>query len=437
MINDIADSEFPLVNLKWETPILYGVGHFTDFQLYEEALLLAKSLGEISIESLLSELPQKVKGLILIETISNTTINDLLRELQHFKFIKKTDRDKQKFHITSEGYEYLYLLGTDKEKARDMLLKKMQEIFVTPAWFIERMWTLNPQGQGELVIPTPIKSWRPESKVWDDYRWYNELEMVCCKTYDVIKTNLPGAFPIDKTEWIESVKEEYERLGLQQPRSKKNIGKKSVLFAPRARLSLAMKNISVHKLFSRVNPQTKQQDFPNKRSEMTHRAFSVWCPRLENLNLLFYTDYNPVIPGRIIFPLASFKESCKKDGFKEKSFIRLSDERVLYVHDPDNEIFFDLFKQTLIETYQRYYNMQSIMYVSIQDIRDELCRLLRISPQLFELFLQRTYDQSVKRDFQYYISLETDLREDMKIQLNRRGVFINGRMYSLIAIKPF
>lgn len=424
-------------NLKWETPELYGVGHFTDFQLYEEALLLAKSSGEISIDSLLSELPQKVKGLILVETISTTTINDLLRELLHFNFIKKYDRDKQKYYIASEGVEYIQLSNTDKEQARDMLLKKMQEIFVTPAWFIERLWSLNPSGQGELVIPTPIKSWRPESKSWDDYHWYNELEQVCEKTFDVIKTNMPGAFPIERNEWIQSVKKEYERLGQQQPRSKKNKGKSSVLFAPRARLSLAMKNISVHKLFSRINPQTKVQDFPNKRSEMTHRAFSVWCPRLENFNLLFYTDYNPIIPGRIIFPLASFKVSCKRNGFLEKSFIKLSDDRVLYIHNPDDNDFFDLFKQTLLETYQRYYNMQSIMYISIQDIRDELCRLLRISPKLFESFLQKTYDQSVKRDFRYYISLETDLREDMKIQLNRRGVFINGRMYSLIAIKPF
>lgn len=425
------------MNLKWEIPELYGVGHFTDFQLYEEALLLAKSTGEISKDSLLSELPQRVKGLILVEAISTTTISDLLRELLHFNFIRKSDRDKQKYYIGSEGYEYILLLNTDREKARDILLKKMQDIFVTPAWFIERMWTLNPQGQGELVIPTPIKSWRPESKSWADWHWYSELDMICDKTIEVIKNNLPGAFPIDKKEWIESVREEYERLGLQQPRSKKNMRKSSVLFAPRARLSLAMKNISVHKLFSRINPQTKQQDFPNKRSEMTHRAFSVWCPRLENFNLLFYTDYNPIIPGRIIFPLASFKEASEKPGFKEKSFIRLSDDRVLYVHYPNNNEFFDLFKQTLIETYQRYYNLQSIMYISIQDIRDEMCRLLRISPNLFESFLQKTYDQSVKRDFQYYISLETDLREDMKIQLNRRGVFINGRMYSLIAIKPF
>lgn len=424
-------------SLKWETPELYGVGHFTDFQLYEETLLLAKSGREISIEILLSELPQKVKGLILVETISNTTISDLLRELLHFNFIRKSEKDKQKYLITSEGHEYLMLLYSDKGRANDILLKKMQEIFVTPAWFIERMWSLNPKGQGQLVIPMPIKSWRPESKNWDSYHWYGDLDAVCEKTIDVIDKNLPGAFPVDRLEWLNSVKEEYERLGQQHPKSKKNQGKNSVLFAPRARLSLAMKNISVHKLFSRYNPQTKQQDFPNKRSEMTHRAFSVWCPRLENFDLLFYTDYNPIIPGRIIFPLSSFKDCGSELSFKKKPFIRLSDGRCLFVHNPDDNVFFEMFKQTLVETYQRYYNMQSIMYISIQDIRDEICRLLRISPGLFELFLQKTYDQSVKRDFQFYISLETDLREDMKIQLNRRGVFINGRMYSLIAIKPF
>ncbi len=108
----------------------------------------------------------------------------------------------------------------------------------------------------------------------------------------------------------------------------------------------------------------------------------------------------------------------------------------LYIHMPQWEDCKQLFIDTLIEVYQRYYDKQTIIYISLQDIRDEVCRLLRISPKLFESFLQKTYELSIRRNIRYSISLETDLRLDMKVQINRRGVYLNGIMYSLIAIKP-
>ena len=84
-----------------------------------------------------------------------------------------------------------------------------------------------------------------------------------------------------------------------------------------------------------------------------------------------------------------------------------------------------------------FYNIQRIIYISLQDIRDEVCRLLRINTKLFDNFLKRAYDDSLKKILPMSISLETDLRQDMKVQLNRRGVYINGILYTLIAIKPF
>ena len=78
-----------------------------------------------------------------------------------------------------------------------------------------------------------------------------------------------------------------------------------------------------------------------------------------------------------------------------------------------------------------------VMYISLQDIRDEMCRILRINPTTFESFIQITYEYSLKRKIAYTISLETDMRQDMKKQLNRRGVYINGVLNTLIAIKPY
>ena len=177
-------------------------------------------------------------------------------------------------------------------------------------------------------------------------------------------------------------------------------------------------------------------DFLNKRSDMTHRSFMVWCPRLENFSLMCYTDNNPEIPGRLLYPISSYKTSSASASFTSKPYLHDNEGRNLFIHTPRwNDIKND-FIATLLEVYQNYYNKQTIIYISLQDIRDEVCRLLRISPYKFESFLQTTYEMSVKHEIKYSISLETDIRLDMKVKINRRGVYLNGIMYSLIAIKP-
>lgn len=420
----------------WPTPKLYGVGHFIEFNLYREALMIAKSKGYIDKSLLTSEIPQRVKGLILIDSISETVYADLIRELVHYGFIKREAKNDL-YKIDDEGLCYLDLCYSNNEKALDVLLDKMQQVFITPAWFVNRLWELNQKGQGQIVIPLPLKSWHPELRKWSDNSWTTELENVSIDTIQLVKKKIQGSFPYDEDEWIKDLSQEYLRLGLQNPRiNKPEIPDDAVNYSQRNRLSLAMKTIAVKKFFSRYNPITNEMDFPNKRSDMTHRSFMVWCPRLEKFSLICYTDNNPEVPGRLLYPISSFKDNCLSKDFVVKEFVTDINNRNLFIHSPKWESVKDSFISTLLEVYQAYYNKQTIIYISLQDIRDEVCRLLRISPFLFERFLKITYEMSVRHEINYSISLETDIRLDMKVQINRRGVYLNGIMYSLIAIKP-
>ncbi len=419
----------------WPAPSLYGVGHFTEFNLYRETLSIAKSKGFIDKALLVREIPQRVKGLVLVDSISETVYMDLIRELTHFEFIQK--ESKNEYGITREGLEYLELCVTNKEIAQDRLLERMQEVFVTPAWFINRLWELNPDNQGQVVIPMPLKYPPLKSRKWADSVWTDELTAISRETIRWIQKKITGCFPYDEELWIEDLRNEYQRLGAQKPRKNNSeIPDKDVNYSQRNRLSLAMKTIAVRKFFSRCNPVNKNVDFLNKRSDMTHRSFMVWCPRLENFSLMCYTDNNPEIPGRLLYPISSFKTVNTSVSFTSKPFLRDNDGRALFIHTPRWDDIKSEFIATLLEVYQNYYNKQTIIYISLQDIRDEVCRLLRISPYLFETFLQTTYEMSVKHEIKYSISLETDIRLDMKVKINRRGVYLNGVMYSLIAIKP-
>ena len=420
----------------WPTPKLFGVGHFSEFSLYKITLSIAKSNNSLTIGILRKELPQRIKGLILVESISKTAYGDLIRELLHYSFIEKATGDIYK--ITDDGLQYLELCNVNPEEANDLLLEKMQEIFITPAWFINRLWEINPKGQGQIIIPSPIKDWKPKSKIWSDCAWDDSLFNVCKKTYDKISNTLPGSFPVEFDEWVTDLKKEYERIGHQRPRQSSDDNyKNKIHYSQRNRLSLVMKNISVKVLFSRFNPITHNPDFNNKRNDMTHRSFMDWCLRLEAFNLMVYTDYNKEIPGRLVFPIAAFKnENQYYKNYIKKDFVRNQKGEPLYLFSPGWEFIKKMYIETLVEVYQNFYNREGIIYISLQDIRDEVCRLLRISPALFERFLQYIYEESVKRQINYSISLETDLRLDMKVHINRRGVFLNGIMYSLIAIKP-
>ncbi len=418
---------------QWPAPSLYGVGHFTEFNLYRETLLVAKSKGYIDKALLVSEIPQRVKGLILVDSISETVFMDLIRELTHFGYIQK--EAKNEYRITSCGLLYLDLWNTDKNAALDMLLKSMQQVFVTPAWFISRLWDLNPSNQGQVVIPMPLKYPPLKSRKWADSIWTEELTAISLETIRWIEKKIPGSFPYEEDAWIQDLQTEYLRLGAQKPKKNREMPYSEVNYSQRNRLSLAMKTIAVRKFFSRCSPNNNV-DFLNKRSDMTHRSFMVWCPRLENFGLICYTDNNPEIPGRLLYPISSFKKENSSTAFTIKPFLKDNGGKYLYVHTPVWDDIKDIFISTLIEVYQNYYNKQTIIYISLQDIRDELCRLLRISPFTFETFLQATYEMSVRHEIKYSISLETDIRLDMKVQINRRGVYLNGIMYSLIAIKP-
>lgn len=421
---------------SWPTPKLYGVGHFTEFNLYREALLIAKSNGFIDKALLISEIPQRVKGLLLIDSISDSMYIDLIRELVHYSFIKRETKNDY-YRITTEGLDYLELSSSYPERALDVLLDKMQQVFITPAWFINRLWELNPTGQGQIVIPLPLKNWHPLSRKWSDNSWTSELESISVETIRLVNKKIPGSFPYDEEKWKNDLSKEYLRLGSQSPRiNNPEIPNDEVNYSPRNRLSLAMKTIAVKKFFSRCNPVTHEIEFPNKRSDMTHRSFMVWCPRLENFSLICYTDNNPDIPGRLLYPISSFKNDGSLDSFQKKEFMGDCNNKTLFLHSPHWSTIKDVYISTLLEVYQAYYNKQTIIYISLQDIRDEVCRLLRISPFLFESFLQNTYEMSIRHEIKYSISLETDIRLDMKVQINRRGVYLNGIMYSLIAIKP-
>ena len=97
----------------------------------------------------------------------------------------------------------------------------------------------------------------------------------------MVNNALPGSFPIYESSWISQLRSEYERKGsLLPPKSVDSSDINNVVYNPRARLSVVMKDVSVRSLFSITSPNTDKREFSNIRSQMSHRSFMIWCPRL-------------------------------------------------------------------------------------------------------------------------------------------------------------
>ena len=218
------------------------------------------------------------------------------------------------------------------------------------------------------------------------------------------------------------------------------------MYAPRGRLSQAIREASVDLLFSAYRPLRQFPmpielcDFRSGKHPIPPRAFRAWCPRLDALEFVFYTDWHPLISGRLIFPCASFREAGDAPPFEVLSRIRDPAGRSLFLYQPTWEYMKERFMRVLLDCYGRLSRRVGALYLSLLDIRDEVCRQLRLSSIVFDNLLETAYEELVREDItigeRVSISLESDIRPEQRsgYGMLRRPVYIGGVPHSLIAI---
>jgi len=309
---------------------------------------------------------------------------------------------------------------------------------------VYRLWAINPKGQGEVVIPSPPRDWSTSSREWENKNWTEELSEQTIKSLVIIKTVCSGAFPITEEDWIGKVKEAWDRLSnlkrraVAKPPPKKKSGKKGKMktYTPRLRLAMAMREAAVKHLFSNTPSNCSDPDFPVKKDPLAPRTYMAWCPRLEALEFIFYTDAHPLVPGRLIFPTSVFRKDMPAKSFERLDDIRSPDGQTLYLHRPTWEVLKERFFKILFQEHQKAYARGGSLYVPLLDVRDEVCRQLRLSAAIFDDFMDKALRNSLKPNSHLSISVETDIREDQRSahRLIRRSVLLSGTPHSLIAI---
>ncbi len=430
-------------NKIWDTPQKRSVGLFTDLRLFYEALEVAYVHDYFSKKRLREELSARVKGLIFTTTLSKRVIADLVRELLNFNWVRENPTAPSTWTLTGEGQSVLRDYKKSRQYFMQKLCFKMHEAYQIPGWFVSRLWELNPEGQGEIVVPVPPREWAPVSREWNDNEWNDELAEQTTRAVSFIDKICPGSFPIPESKWLTEVSTAWKRLSdviprkVARPRAEASEEEKGRMktYTPRNRLLQAMKEAAVNLLFGLDNPLNQTPDFDSSKAPLSTRNYMAWCPRLAELGLIYYTDFHPRLPGRLIFPVSVFRKTSPDEFFNRVPGIFNPDGEQLYFHRPNVKKSVESYLDKLFDEYQRTYHVKKSLYVSIMDVRDEVCRQLRWSTDLFDEFLEIVTKSSLENS-PYSIALESDVREDQSsgYQKLRRPVSVNGKLYSLLAM---
>ncbi|MCI0611833.1 hypothetical protein L0244_02480, partial [bacterium] len=250
-------------------------------------------------------------------------------------------------------------------------------------------------------------------------------------------------------EWINQVRKAWIRLSNLERRLVSKMGKKQnqnkekpkiSTFAPRGRLAQSMREATINLFFGAALPGTKIFDFKTSKDPITPRSFTPWCPRLDELEFIFYSDSIPSISGRLIVPCGAFRKTAPSPPFECVPEIRDPQRQDLWLYQPQWGFIRIKFLETLQDAYRRISQNVHSLYVSLLDVRDEVCRRLRLSSSLFDNLLETAYRETIRENVIFNrtlsISLESDIRHEQQsgYGLLRRPVYISGVPHSLIAI---
>jgi hypothetical protein len=431
----------------WQMPPSRSYAALSDCGLYAEVLQVAEKEPFVSPARLTSEeegLRQRMRRLHLVQFPTKANITALVNAMQEFGWVAEHPGSRGQFAITKEGREVARECSLNPRAFRRRLAIELHKRYVIPGWFVSRLYAINPLGEGEVVLPAPPKSEKTERFAWTRNEWQEEYEEVALRSARSANESFPGSFPVPMDHWISEIKRTWNYLGsLNPPVPRKKRGRpekrRVATFGTRERLMHAMREAAINLLFG-AKLADAAPDFTSSKPPVPPRAFRVWCPRLEELELIFYTDYHPSVSGRLMVPCSAFRYSAKSPPFVSLDTIYDPQQRQLWLYQPRWEDVKGQFLKVLLDTYRRLSKKVGAMYVSLLNVRDEVCRRLRLSSEGFDGLLDHAYRDTIRSSLFgskfISISLETDITDEQKgaVGLNRRPVYINAVPHSLIAM---
>lgn len=279
--------------------------------------------------------------------------------------------------------------------ARMMCLDEYHRDTVTQ--ILWRLWELNPQQQGAVLLPVPeVKDDRLRASVALE-EWSAQLLQ---QHWEVLRKNLPG---------------------LRRTPSPK--------LGPTG--------------FDRTNPRLRRRRFLRWIEDQTLEllfgdicsadATRAWQTRTEWAGLTVLASNLRGVRGRVWFPVGAFRDTDRLD------FVAIPELRInrstWYCHVPDGPQAIPKFVAELFEAYRSFSAVGGREYVSLMAVRDTVCYQLRLSHEVFQRLLAQSLSAMTQGDLHYAMSLEVDITPQQRARLGSTiPIVIDGIPRYIIAM---
>jgi hypothetical protein len=270
---------------------------------------------------------------------------------------------------------------------------------------LARLWELNPQAQGAVIIPQPPVEQAPE-----------QLE--------ALRAWLRPLLP----RWIEALGRQMSGFRTQRPASElvdaivEGLGSRWETLSPRERqerLLVVIAERFMDLMFGQI---------------VSPADVKIWRWRMGWAGLTHSTADLLGVAGQVWFPVGAFRAQAGAD-FRPIEALSVNGQ-AYHLYVPGGSAFEQRFADTLFEAYQQRQQLERVEFVSLPAVRDNVCFRLRISNAIFTATLQALFPQAVRNETPYALALEVDVTPLERRQLQSRlPIVIDGIPRYIIAMR--
>lgn len=271
---------------------------------------------------------------------------------------------------------------------------------------LDRMFLINPNERGVIVIPQPILNSLNETIEEIKPSLLNLIQ----RWNGALKSRMSGFKPLSPSDTIDKIIKDslsrWDKLSQSQRRS--NITK---AFADRF----------LESMFNGL---------------MTPSDVRIWQSRLDWAGITHTGQQLPGVEAHVWFPVGNYFNENEIMSFYEPIHELGQDDKVFCCYLPYGKEFQKRFCEILNEGYLKEQEEEGMEYVSLLSVRDWVCYRLRVSHQVFERTLQELFPKSLRGDLPFTLALEVDITPKEMRDLGRgRPVVIDGTPRYIIAMR--
>lgn len=326
---------------------------------------------------------------------------------REFGFLGWINRAETLWVLTDEGTALAErrLMGSPTEFARQLCIANDRNNQQVVSRLLARMWELNPEQQGSVIIPQPLSGNFP-GNLADLHDWILPL--------------VP--------KWLDGLEKQMKGFSASVP-------PEDIVAQVEKSLGERWEKRSPADQFKRLQEVIAERFTDLMFSHIISPAdVEIWQSRMDWAGLTSTARNLPSVAGQVWFPVGAFREQAADDFTAIKGLEH--EGRTYYCYTPTSSEFENLFTQTLYEGYLQRQQQEQVEYVSLMVVRDWVCFRLRIGNPHFERLLQWMFPKAIQGELPYSMALEVDITPAEKNRL--RGVVpvvIDGTTRYIISMR--